>query len=143
MYLWTEYKNTEETPQHTNTTVEYNMTSLASCSLYHSMCSYVIVLIICSNEEKQLALKNITQKSPTLKIVVWQKCKIHKFYKRVMKKISVSKINYFNRRVPESKQPMLRWNRQIMLLVAKVVLRIAPHLLIQSFFFLVWMKRFV
>lgn len=84
------------------------MTSLASCSLYHSMCSHVIVLIICSNEEKQLALKNITQKSPALKIVVWQKCKIHKFYKRVMKKISVSKINYFNRRVPESKQPMLR-----------------------------------
>lgn len=25
-----------------NTTVEYNMTSLASCSLYHSMCSHVI-----------------------------------------------------------------------------------------------------
>lgn len=91
MYLWTEYKNTEETPQHT---VEYNMISL----------------------------------------VVWQKCKIHKKSK---KKISVSKINYFNRRVPESKQPMLRWNRQIMLLVAKVVLTIAPHLLFRSCFFVV------
>lgn len=30
---------------------------------------------------------------------------------------------------------MLRWNRQIMLLVAKVVLTIAPHLLFRSCFF--------